>query len=427
VPPPRPLLAATLIVRDESATLPACLASVADLVDEMVVYDTGSQDDTPAVARAAGARVLHGYWDRDFARARNAALEMTRAQWVLSLDADERLEVNPQTVRRLLAGVLPHEPPIEAVDGFLLQVSHVTGRGEESATQAVTRLFRPDRQRWQGRVHEILSVSGAAPARYLLPSWMMQLRHVGYRDAHTVSRKAERNLELAQVELDALVASGSNDRDTAARVLLDLARSFLGVGRRQDGVDALEALRDVVPGGRYRAQATAMLAQILLDADGFEQAALVLEAELRGCGLADPRLTDWIRARALAALGDVGGALGLLRGIDGMVDPAGTPQPMGPVLRARAVLATRLGRLPEAREALFAAMTTHGAVAGNGQLLWELFDGRHDELTARLRSGAGPYAAAVLVELTASGGPRWPSDRLKGQLRPAAGAADAAA
>ncbi len=84
-------LALNLIVRDEEAMLPACLASVAGVVDELVVVDTGSRDATVALARAAGAKVVEVAWEDDFSAPRNCAIEATESDWVLVLDADERL------------------------------------------------------------------------------------------------------------------------------------------------------------------------------------------------------------------------------------------------------------------------------------------------------------------------------------------------
>src|SRR4051812_36264465 len=80
-----------VIARDEEAMLPDCLASARDAVDEMVVLDTGSRDATRELARRAGARVVEIPWPDDFAAARNAAVLETRGDWVLMLDADERL------------------------------------------------------------------------------------------------------------------------------------------------------------------------------------------------------------------------------------------------------------------------------------------------------------------------------------------------
>ena len=59
------LLSGALIVRDESRVLGECLASIRDVVDEIVVVDTGSIDDTADIARDYGARVIHHAWRND--------------------------------------------------------------------------------------------------------------------------------------------------------------------------------------------------------------------------------------------------------------------------------------------------------------------------------------------------------------------------
>ncbi len=86
-----PTLSLCLIAKDEASMLPACLASVAGVVDELIVVDTGSSDDTASLARAAGAKVVEHTWQDDFAAARNAGLAACTGDWVLVLDADERL------------------------------------------------------------------------------------------------------------------------------------------------------------------------------------------------------------------------------------------------------------------------------------------------------------------------------------------------
>ncbi|MGH9533599.1 MAG: glycosyltransferase [Terriglobales bacterium] len=106
----KPTLALSLIVRDAAADLAKCLASVEGVVDEIVVADTGSRDDSIAVARRHGARVIPISWDNDFAAARNAALAECRADWVLSLDADQRLDPAAGPILRGLMAQ-PSGPP----------------------------------------------------------------------------------------------------------------------------------------------------------------------------------------------------------------------------------------------------------------------------------------------------------------------------
>lgn len=82
----------SMIVKNAAQDLEACLGSVRGWVDEMVVADTGSRDGTPELAGRLGARVVSIRWEQDFAQARNRALAALTTDWVLSLDADERLD-----------------------------------------------------------------------------------------------------------------------------------------------------------------------------------------------------------------------------------------------------------------------------------------------------------------------------------------------
>ena len=79
-----------MIVKDEAAKLPLCLASVKGLADEISVIDTGSGDRTPTIAQDAGAKVNFQMWADDFAKARNASLDQATGDWILVLDADRK-------------------------------------------------------------------------------------------------------------------------------------------------------------------------------------------------------------------------------------------------------------------------------------------------------------------------------------------------
>jgi (heptosyl)LPS beta-1,4-glucosyltransferase len=86
-----PSLSVTLIVRDEQENLPDALRSCEALADEIVVVDTGSRDATPSIAREhAKVRLLHADF-QDFSQAKGLALEQATGEWVLALDADERV------------------------------------------------------------------------------------------------------------------------------------------------------------------------------------------------------------------------------------------------------------------------------------------------------------------------------------------------
>ena len=121
------------IVKNEEAALPQCLASVCDVVDEMVVLDTGSTDNTIAIAQSFNARIYSFEWCNDFAAARNEALKYVQGNWVLVLDADEVLV--PEIIPSLRQAICsPHRLLINLV------------RREVGAAQSpysmVSRLFR---------------------------------------------------------------------------------------------------------------------------------------------------------------------------------------------------------------------------------------------------------------------------------------------
>lgn len=148
-----PTLAVCMIVRDEQAVLPRCLASVHGLFDELCVVDTGSVDATPSILEEHGA-----CWVRDtscngpdgriadFARARNRSLGLATADWVLQIDADEVLTAGHDRLRELLVGRTGS-----------IGVTVVSG----GARWASGRLFRRiDARAYVSTIHEYLDHTG---------------------------------------------------------------------------------------------------------------------------------------------------------------------------------------------------------------------------------------------------------------------------
>ena len=92
-------LSACVIVKNEEKNLPQWLSSMAQLADEMIVVDTGSEDNTKSLAHQAGAKVFDFTWIDDFAAAKNYAIEQASGNWILFLDADEYFA--PESVGRV--------------------------------------------------------------------------------------------------------------------------------------------------------------------------------------------------------------------------------------------------------------------------------------------------------------------------------------
>lgn len=193
--PDQVTLGLAMIVRDEQESLRRCLASVASIVDQMVVVDTGSRDGTASVARDAGAVVIRREWQNDFAAARNVALESVTTDWVLVLDADE--QVVPSSgplIRRAIKNPL--------VDGFLLDILNFTGDVTISggAAHANVRLFRRlPGVRYEGALHEQVGLSLRRAGGVIRPLPGALIIHYGYLGCTVEGYdKKRRNLEIVE-------------------------------------------------------------------------------------------------------------------------------------------------------------------------------------------------------------------------------------
>ena len=189
-----------MIVRDEAERLERCLASVAGFVDEMVLLDTGSADDTVAIAERCGAVVQRIPWPGDFAPARNEALKHVSGDWVLVLDADEvLLEEAKAPLRELM-----RQPELLLINLLRLEVG-----AAQAPYSNVSRLFRRHPAlHWSRRYHAMVDDSVAVLLQRE-PHWRIAdcpqpaLWHDGYRPEQLVAgNKAQRLREAMEAELD---------------------------------------------------------------------------------------------------------------------------------------------------------------------------------------------------------------------------------
>lgn len=147
----RKRLAVVILTKNEEKHIAACMASAA-FADEILVIDSGSTDGTQAIAEAHGARFIpHPMTDEGFAGQRNFALTQTQADWVLYLDADER--ITPElaaSVQQAAAGELSTAYSLHRVNVVFGQTMH---HGAHRPDRCL-RLFPRTQVTWYGRVHE---------------------------------------------------------------------------------------------------------------------------------------------------------------------------------------------------------------------------------------------------------------------------------
>lgn len=189
---PRPLISAALIVRDEAQHLEACLHTLAGRVDEIVVVDTGSADDSRDVAAAAGARVIERAWHGDFAAARNASIDAAGGEWILYIDADERVR---DFDRARLEPLLTDPRNAGLTVQFRPMADHTRYREY--------RLFRNHADvRFRGTIHESIVPALQARCRrdgLRIARSDVRIDHLGYDG--DMRRKHLRNLPLLRARL----------------------------------------------------------------------------------------------------------------------------------------------------------------------------------------------------------------------------------
>lgn len=185
----------SMIARNEAQYLEDCLKSVQGVVDEIVLVDTGSDDDTPKIAERYGAKVIHADWQNDFAAARNIALEHSTGDWILVLDADERL--TPESKQAILNAA--RHPQFA---GYYLEILNEIRDGDYFVHRIVRMFRRLPGLRWEGAIHEQITPS-IVERKGRIATVAAQIRHLGYRGEAMTSRdKIRRNIELILRQLE---------------------------------------------------------------------------------------------------------------------------------------------------------------------------------------------------------------------------------
>lgn len=350
----RPIMvSACIIAKNEEALITTCLSSLEGLADEVIVYDTGSTDDTVSLARAAGAKVINGYWDDNFSRARNSALSHCSGEWILWIDADETFHVEDATqFRNLLASTRQH------IDAWSVRIDNLSGVGTGSLfSHHATRIFRRERCEWIGRLHEQIALRGThEPIVQATLSEGGWIQHTGYMNATFYARdKAERNLRLARAE--------AQDDTTWDRgyTLTSLGRSLILAGSSEE---ALRNLREAI--SITNSDTTRRLALVsaipVATSLGRTDEALELCDLLRKSG-GSPNTIAALEAPAYLKAGNPQRALDLLDSVvTNISDQDGFSQSAGLIAAYRSEALARLGRPGNAADALLSVLGEEGVL-----------------------------------------------------------------
>jgi hypothetical protein len=225
-----PTITLAVMVRDDARRLDRCLNSMRRFVEDIVVLDTGSKDDSVVIAESHRARVQKIEWPNNFGAALNVMLGMVHTTWTLRLDSDEWFDEEP--ARELRAMVKD-----DTSCGFRLIRRDLNVSGSYSEI-SLNRLWRThEKIRYTGAVHESIPMScfeDAWPTRHWVTS-DIYFWHDGY--ATDLTAKTQRNIDLLRHELE------TTPGRIEAEAMLATTLQTSGV---KEGMERLEALMDKV-------------------------------------------------------------------------------------------------------------------------------------------------------------------------------------
>jgi tetratricopeptide (TPR) repeat protein len=179
-----------MIVRDEQKLIKRCLDNALPLVDEAIIVDTGSTDNTKSIIREYGNKIklIEANWESDFSKARNIYLDNVTGDWILVLDADEKINCN----RNELVNYISHTK----AECFNIRLVNILDDNQEKLNSwAYCRLFRNNGYRYFRAVHEQLNVDRAKIQT--LNEDICKMFHYGYlKEILESKNKTKRNLDI---------------------------------------------------------------------------------------------------------------------------------------------------------------------------------------------------------------------------------------
>lgn len=187
-----------MIVKDEEEYLPRCLSSIKDIVDEIIIVDTGSTDKTVEIAQNYGAQIYYFKWNNNFSEARNESLKYATKDWILILDADDELHEEDREEFKILLDSQLDEKAI-----YYFETLSYYGDSIDKGDIAINinpRLFRNNRGiHYKGEIHnQLVFTKGEYNAIYD----SIKIHHYGYLNKRIISKdKRNRNISILKEQV----------------------------------------------------------------------------------------------------------------------------------------------------------------------------------------------------------------------------------
>lgn len=226
---PNQKLSLCMIVKNEEKNIARCLNSVKGLVDEIIVVDTGSIDNTIKIAKSMGAKIYNFNWIDDFSAARNYSIEKATGDWILILDADE--EIPKESKNKIRSLLIDNDSDSDIC--FQIRIKNLDSLNSYIVSNYMVRMFNNSSQiRYKGRLHEYIDLT---PIN--LSDEDIYIIHHGYKDlAFAKTKQIERNRPL----LKKILEDPNESEEVKCGVKFYLGSSYINSGDFEDGIAYLK-------------------------------------------------------------------------------------------------------------------------------------------------------------------------------------------
>jgi len=184
-------LSLCMIVKDEEENMDKCLRNIKDVVDEIIVVDTGSKDNTPLIANGLGAKVYHFKWCEDFSAARNESLKYATGDYIMYIDADDRISRDDAEKILRLKKELPEKKNL----AYALKIVLASPEAINSSAYQISIFPNLPGISFEYPIHEQI-VPSLKRKGIKAVFTDIKIEHKGYEDPELLRKKAERNLRV---------------------------------------------------------------------------------------------------------------------------------------------------------------------------------------------------------------------------------------
>ena len=187
-----------MIVKDEIDNIEKCLEYAFPLVDETFIVDTGSTDGTreklDALAKQENIHVIDAEWDNNFSKARNRSIKNANGDYILILDADERVFAKRAQVESILMQ--------SSVDAYNIPIYNIHEDKEMTVSASMIRLYKNNKPEYKGEIHEQLYIDGSPAKAENIDADIIKIYHYGYSQVVFEAKdKQKRNMEIIKKQI----------------------------------------------------------------------------------------------------------------------------------------------------------------------------------------------------------------------------------